>query len=518
MSMLKRNKWVKMAAGACAVSMFGGLAAGCGNDSGEAVTGASAAPAQSPSAAASKAPAGPLKLNFTIPLYDAQPPKVKDNPYFDNYQKLTNTEINTIYVPNANYTDKLNLAIAGGDLTDVMMVPGPFIKTTTFVNAARGGMFWDLTEELKKYPKIMETMPQIAMTNTSVDGKTYGIPIPRATARVGLLYRKDWFDKLGLKAPNTMEEFYAAAKEIKAKMPDVIPFSYCDQIAEAPWNGVDFLTVSQGGYNIWGLKDGKLEPYYETAEYMNVMKLFKTMYSEGLLNKDFAIVQGAQKKNAISTGKAAMYITAYDDLTGIKDSLLKIDPNADLDLQPVFNGKTNATTGHNGLYVLPKSVVKTEEKRDAILGYFNRTLEIDVIISRGFGIEGKSFDIIDGTPKVRADMQAEFTASNKATGNLYISPIVTRWPNDKPESTKIKNAIEKYANTAISNPVDPFVSATVVEKGGDLDKIIYDARVKYIMGELDDKGYTAAIASWKAQGGTKIIAEFTESYNKAQGK
>jgi putative aldouronate transport system substrate-binding protein len=498
--------------------MLGGMLAGCGKEDSETEAGAGASAPPSPSVAASKEPAGPLKLNFTIPLYDAQPPKVKDNPYFDNYQKITNTEINTTYVPNANYTDKLNLSIAGGELTDIMMVPAQFIKSTTFINAARGGMFWDLTEELKKYPNIVKNMPQITMTNTSVDGKTYGVPIPRATARVGLLYRKDWFDKLSIKVPTTMEEFYAAAKEIKAKMPEVTPFSYCDQISETPWNGLDFLTVSQGGYNIWGLKNGKLEPYYETAEYMNTLKTFKTMYSEGLLNKDFAIVQGAQKKNAISTGKAAMYITAYDDLVGIKNSLLKIDPNADLDLQPVFNGKTNATSGHNGLYVLPKSVVKTEEKRDAILSYFSRALDLDVIIARGFGIEGVSFDIIDGTPKVRVDMQEEFTAGNKATGNLYISPIVTRWPSDKPESTKIKDANEKYASSAVPNLIDPFVSATIVEKGGDLDKIVYDARVKYIMGELDEKGYAAAIAGWRAQGGDKITAEFTDAYNKANAK
>lgn len=507
------------AAGLLSIGMLGGMLAGCGGDK-DKDTAPSATPGSSTSAGSSTAPtaapAGPLKLSFTTPLYDAQPYKLDGNEIFEAFEELTNTDISINFVPNANYSDKLNLSLAGGDLTQVMTVPGSFIKSTTFVNAARGGMFWDLTDELDKYPNLSKNINEITRTNTSVDGRIYGVPQPRPTARVGLLYRKDWFDSLGIKVPTTLDEFYTAAKELKEKMPDITPFSFCDQITEAAWNGIDLLTVSQGGYNVWGLKDGKLEPYYETSEYLDVLNTFKKMYSEGLMNKDFAIVQGAQKKNAISTGKSAMYISAYDDLNGIQNSLVKIDPNAKLDLQPVFNEKTNSTSGHNGMFVLPKSIVKTQEEVDAILTYFNRSSDQDALTLYTFGIEGKTYNLVDGVPAyVDEEAQTKAFEDRKPIALVYSAPAVARWANDAPLAALAKEAQEKYASIAVPNLAEPFVSATVVEKGGDLDKIVYDARVKYIMGEIDEKGYSSAIASWRSLGGDKIIEEFTEAYNKA---
>lgn len=504
---LRRKMAAMLAAG-----LLGGALAGCGANNGTEAT----APAASPSGGA---PAGPTKISIMIPLYDAQPYKLEGNALFEAYEKLTNTDISVTYVPNANYADKLNLTLAGGDMPHVLMVPSNSLKSTSFINAARGGVFWDLTNELKKYPNIIATMNEITMNNTSVDGKTYGIPIPRATARVGLLYRKDLFESLGVKVPTTMDEFYQTAKELKAKKPDIVLFSYADQTTETTWNGLDLFTVSQGGFNIWGLKDGKLTPYYETPEYMNVLSMFRNMYREGLLNKDFAILQGAQKKSAISTGKAAMYITAYDDLVSIGNDLKKVDPKAVIGLQPVMNGKTDATSGHNGLYAIPKSTVKTQEQLDAVLTYFNRTLDPDVMLLRNFGFEGQDYKMNNGVPEfISEEARMAHGQQGKALGNINLSYVVSRNPGDTPESTLVKDSYEKYAKVAVPNLADPYMSPTVTEKGGELDKLVYDARVKYIMGELDDKGYAAAIAGWRSQGGDKIADEFTQAYNKAHGK
>ena len=41
-----------------------------------------------------------------------------------------------------------------------------------------------------------------------------------------------------------------------------------------------------------------------------------------------------------------------------------------------------------------------------------------------------------------------------------------------------------------------------------------DARERYIMGEIDEAGYDAAVESWYAQGGSKIAEEYTAAYKK----
>ncbi|MNC33072.1 Lipoprotein LipO precursor [compost metagenome] len=94
------------------------------------------------------------------------------------------------------------------------------MKTPSFLNAARAGQFWEVGPYLKDYPNIEKAIDPLVKTNTSIDGKIYGIARTRNVARVGLLIRQDWLDSLGLKMPQTMDEIYTVAKAFTEKDPD----------------------------------------------------------------------------------------------------------------------------------------------------------------------------------------------------------------------------------------------------------------------------------------------------------
>lgn len=71
---------------------------------------------------------------------------------------------------------------------------------------------------------------------------------------------------------------------------------------------------------------------------------------------------------------------------------------------------------------------------------------------------------------------------------------------------------------AVSNPVEPLISQTAVEKGTELNKIITDARVKFIMGTLDEDGFNKEVEKWRSQGGDQMIKDYTELYAKQAKK
>ncbi|MCZ8516985.1 hypothetical protein O9H85_32450 [Paenibacillus filicis] len=48
------------------------------------------------------------------------------------------------------------------------------------------------------------------------------------------------------------------------------------------------------------------------------------------------------------------------------------------------------------------------------------------------------------------------------------------------------------------------------------DKIIEDARTKYIIGELDENGWKAAIQKWRTNRGDQLIEDFQKQYDSAQ--
>src|SRR5690606_32434084 len=69
---------------------------------------------------------------------------------------------------------------------------------------------------------------------------------------------------------------------------------------------------------------------------------------------------------------------------------------------------------------------------------------------------------------------------------------------------------------AVINPALTLDSPTNNEKRAQLNKIIEDARIKFILGDIDEAGWAKAIESWKKNGGQNIIEEFSAEYARNQ--
>ena len=447
----------------------------------------------------------PFAFSFMMAYWVDQPLKLENNYLFEKFQEKLNVKIDLSLFPSANYTDKAMLRLASGDLPDVMWISDATVKTKAVVDAAEAGAFWDCTDLLAgdEYPNLKKTISSTMIANASINGRVYGMPGPRPSARNGLIYRKDLFDKHNIPVPSDIDSFYEAARLLKEKESDIIPYSYEGMI-------VNFLTATQGGFNGWGLQGDKLAPAYDTPEYKNTLAVLRKMYAEGLMNQDFAIVVGAEVQAAMKAGKAAMISSTYDNFEVIQRSLAEVDPNAELGLVPVFNGTTNAQVG-SALYTISKKV--PEEKLHRIFQYFNDSLEQDILTWEYFGEEGRNYTLVDGIPTF-----IDEATSKEASDALLIykscavNPVVIHWPSDTGVTKVWKDATEQYAESCVRDFASPLLSATQTEKGGELDKLLADARVRYIMGEIDEAGYDVAVAAWYAQGGTQIAEEFNVAY------
>jgi putative aldouronate transport system substrate-binding protein len=65
---------------------------------------------------------------------------------------------------------------------------------------------------------------------------------------------------------------------------------------------------------------------------------------------------------------------------------------------------------------------------------------------------------------------------------------------------------------AVMDPTYPLISPTAAERGTELSSIITDAMVQYVMGQINDAQYQAAIERWRAQGGQQIINEYNQAW------
>jgi len=538
-----KAKWTLLgAAGALALASIAGCGGGNGGNasgspgspaaaSGSAATGGS--PAASGSASTAAASEKPLDLSIMLPIFKTNYPK-DDGPVTKEIDRLTNTNIHLQWVPNASYTDKFNITLASGKLPDIIYVPD--VKNPSFVNAAKSGAFWELGSYLKDYSYLSQANP-IVLNNSSVEGKIYGIYRGRALGRNGIVYRKDWLEKVGLQPPKTIDDFYNMLKAFKEKDPDGDGKADTYGMVLVKWtgqwaSGFDIIKLWFGAPNKWGVVDGKLVPEHQTPEYMEALKFMKKLYDEKLINQDFAVFDSAKWNDPIVNNQAGVIVDVTDNAARIDDKIhaaLAQEGKDDPDAQYMDNmigvtgddGKLHAlpTSGYAGLLAIPKSSVKTEDELKRVLKFLDQMNDPKLQTLAGFGIEGKHYTVEDGyavPSKDAALLESEVEGLNQMLP--YIPEDQGLKVKQTPLRAKTADIQKEAEQYIVANPAEPFISTVYTQKGQQLDDIINDARIKYIVGQIDEAGLQAAFETWKKSGGDDLVKEMNELYAASQSK
>ncbi|CAH0122471.1 hypothetical protein PAE9249_05026 [Paenibacillus sp. CECT 9249] len=124
----------------------------------------------------------------------------------EEYMKLNpHVKIEFIGVPMNDLYKKITTLATASDLPDAFTNTPQFIRT-----AYNMGITADLTE-LFGQQYLSEFYPNL-LEESSVDGKLQFLPW--VAAPLALVYRGDWFEEEGLKAPETWEDFLDAAQKL----------------------------------------------------------------------------------------------------------------------------------------------------------------------------------------------------------------------------------------------------------------------------------------------------------------
>lgn len=112
---------------------------------------------------------------------------------------------------------KINAAGAANNLPDLFMVRRPV--WTTLVKQNLVADVGDMFAMMPNRTKLQYDADSKA--HVTINGKIYGLASPGSIAKnEGLLIRKDWLDNLGLKVPETLDEFFEVMKAFTFNDPD----------------------------------------------------------------------------------------------------------------------------------------------------------------------------------------------------------------------------------------------------------------------------------------------------------
>ncbi len=475
---------------------------------------------------ASDAPkkAEPFKLSIMADLHTAEVPS-------EDVQKVleekTNTKLSIQWVPDDNYDEKMNTAIATGSLPQAMFMKniGSFILLK---DAIRQGAFWEVGPYLKDFPHLAALNKDV-YHNTSVDGKIYSLYQERPLSRQGIIYRQDWADKLNIPEPKTNEDIYNMAKAFTEQDPDGNGSK--DTIGITDRSDLiygSFKTLSSyfGTPNNWGIKDNKLQPEFMSQGYMDTMNFIKKLRDNGYINKDFPVTSKKDQQNLLITGKAGIYVGSMPDVMGLHDKAIKINPKLKFNVVNRIAGPDGtdhgiwSLPGYGTLVFFPKSTVKSEDELKKILAFFDYIASADGYNLIHYGIQGKTYNMKDGKadPVIDPALQNRVVKPYQALeigGELSIDgALLSTYSYDMKE--KADQLVKDNNKRLIADPTAPLDSKTFAEKGKQLDQIIIDATYQYMLGKIDAAGFQKAVDNWKAQGGNQVIQEYNDAYAKTK--
>jgi len=463
-------------------------------------------------------PEAPTEITIMLPLNIAEtPPDTIKN----ELEKLTNTKLTYQFFPADTYEEKLNATFATGGLPDVTYLKNQatFIQ---FKEAIRDNQFWEIGPYLGEFENLSK-MKESVLNNTKVDGKLYSLYIGRPLARQGLIYRKDWADKLGLKAPETTEDLFAMAKAFTEQDPDGNGAN--NTIGLADRNDLiygAFKTLSSffGTPNNWGEKDGQLLPEFMFPEYIETMDYMKRLREAGYMNQDFAATSKTDQVNLFQSGTAGLYIGSMQDVNSLYNNLVKNVPEAEVAthnriVKPGGEFGIWAIPGYNNVVLFPKSSIKDEAELKKVLAFFDKMMTPEVANLMYWGIEGTHYTVVDGMAKVAEDsdmVQRDVKGyKDSVIGEPETNGMYAGYHELQARIDAERFIIENEPH-AIHDPTAPLDSATYTEIGQELQKIITDATYQYMYGEIDAAGFQQAVETWKSRGGQKIIDEYTAAY------
>lgn len=297
-------------------------------------------------------------------------------------------------VDDASYPTKVAMAIASGDMPDVMNV-----NYTQLVQLTNAGALEDMTDVYNTYgsealKNCFQSGNGISGQMATFDGRLMAIPdIQPGMDSVPLVYiRGDWMEELGLEAPETLEDIVHIAKTFMEKNPGgkvtdgiAVGLSSDKKLVQkngGTWHVNGLFTLYDAYPKMWQTQeDGSVIYGSITEEAKTALGEIRKLVEQGIINPSFAVRDSDQCVEMISNGQAGIFFGAWwsnqwpivSMLEGADDSVKWNSYVAPLNAEGKLNVPMKSPTT---TYVVVKKGC-SEEVKEAVVKTINYQYDLD---------------------------------------------------------------------------------------------------------------------------------------------
>lgn len=336
--------------------------------------------------------------------------------------------------PIGNEEEKLNSLISLDALPDIITLGWWEPQITKMID---GDMVYALNSLADEYDMYFYEVADETILNwyRSEDGNVYQYPCSSYTPKdlekydsipsnQTFLVRKDIYEAIGSPDMTTVEGFYEAVKKAKEMFPTVdgkelIP------IGAHVFDETGCVSFDQMLMNFLAIpneKDGKFYDRYTDAEYIKWMKMFRQLGEEGYLLNDIFVDQRTQMSEKLAEGRYFCMLYQRTDMADQQKILYEKDPDS---IYMAVDGPRNSDgseymlpmTGINGWTVT--LVSKNCEHPDRAIAFLDYLMSEHGQMLTYLGVEGVTYDMVDGEPVIKEEVQELLSTDRKSYDELY---------------------------------------------------------------------------------------------------
>ncbi|MGE5613284.1 MAG: ABC transporter substrate-binding protein [Bacillota bacterium] len=299
----------------------------------------------------------------------------------------------------ADYVQRVNLALAGGEKMDLFL-PG----LGEFPSYVSKNQAYPLDDLIAEYGKEMTEILYRDFGNdiykaTTMNGHIYAVPVNKGMALpLSFVYNADMLKETGYTADdiNTVDDLPKVFDAIKEKFPDVIPFAPINvnpSDTNLVWllrctGEVDQLTDPSGVGVVIG-NSGKVVNLYETDLFKNGVKMMRDWYLKGYMQKDVATTP-TNFLEMVSSGRAFSCLGGYSGREAGKQLSAMANKNIEMKRVTPFYFDTSAV---NQVVWMISSITKVPEASMKLLNLVYS--DADVLNMILWGIENEDYVKVD---------------------------------------------------------------------------------------------------------------------------
>jgi len=483
----------------------------------------------------------PLKLRVALTTggntYVEGHSNLKEDPYVQEFERMTNTDLEFELLLHQEYNQQLSLLVASGDLPDLLQTKG--IDQPEIAPLVEAGALLPLNDLIDQYaPNLKAKVPKDSWESgrVSKDGVIYGIPGYENSIRNGTVVylRGDWLEKLGLSVPRTVDEYLTVLRAFRDKDPN--GNGQPDEIPIAGRERLSHTTHFFGAYDVlpegWRMIDGTMTPNFIRPEMKEALTLYRQLYAEGLLDQETFVTTGAmwgEKIQAKGIGGMWAHAAAYPDNWQQSLETNNVE-GAKIVIAPAPVGPSGKPGGvypigsslADFVWTIPRNASNPEEIVKLFDWFYSDDVDKNFFL---YGLEGKDYTIENGQikynyPETHEDIvresfhqiwlhwtgpQYQLIDEDFIRGRKYGDLIL--------QAIQVANSEGQHTD-ALDMPALPAVQARPELMWNGL---WLEFAAKVITGQESVDNFDAFVEDWKRRGGEQWMREATEWYNSKNG-